>query len=113
MTPLFPPVEGFVSPARGHWALVLLAEMSFEFTDEISRHLPVVLQQVFLGLDSSNKLVFRHCRMLILNTIRMMIIGVCVTMMVVVCSDRIGCACVVLAAYSHPSICCGCTCAGG
>jgi len=63
-------------PARGHLALLLLTELSFfpKLAQELSPHLPVLLQQVFLGLDNGNSLVFGHCRLLLQNLIETLIL---------------------------------------
>ena len=72
---LMPEVSNFISPARGHLALVLIAEISFEkIATQVVNHLPVLLQQIFLGLDNINRLVYDHCRILLQNLIEMLVL---------------------------------------
>ena len=68
--------RAYVTPARGHFALLLLTELSClpSLTNELIPHLPILLQQVFLGLDHSNDIVYDHCRLLLQNLIEMLII---------------------------------------
>ncbi|KAL6050877.1 hypothetical protein QOT17_019533 [Balamuthia mandrillaris] len=64
----------YVTPARGHLALIFLAELAFEIKDEFLVHLPVILHQVFLGLDYQQSVVVEHCRMLLLNLVHSLVV---------------------------------------
>lgn len=59
--------------ARAHLALVLLAELSFELGQEFIPHLPVMLQLIFLCLDSALSTLHEHARVLLLNLVHSLV----------------------------------------
>eukprot|EP01087_Luapelamoeba_hula_P008915 TRINITY_DN2269_c1_g1_i10.p1 TRINITY_DN2269_c1_g1~~TRINITY_DN2269_c1_g1_i10.p1 ORF type:complete len:2503 (-),score=428.99 TRINITY_DN2269_c1_g1_i10:100-7608(-) len=74
LSSLMPETRDYSAPARGHLALIFLAELAFEIKDEFLGHLPVILHQVFLGLDAANSLVCDHSRVLLLNLIHSLVV---------------------------------------
>ena len=67
-------VDNFVPPARGHLALVVIAEISFILADEFEADLPLLLHHAFLGLDNSSALVVENCRTLLQNFLTSMVL---------------------------------------
>jgi hypothetical protein len=59
---------------RGHLALILLAELSYEVGTEFRQHLPVILQLVFLGFDNPQPPVYEHSRILLLNLVHSLVV---------------------------------------
>eukprot|EP01119_Soliformovum_irregulare_P020907 TRINITY_DN6840_c0_g2_i1.p1 TRINITY_DN6840_c0_g2~~TRINITY_DN6840_c0_g2_i1.p1 ORF type:complete len:2140 (+),score=665.08 TRINITY_DN6840_c0_g2_i1:103-6522(+) len=59
--------------ARGHLALIILAEISYEIGKEFIPHLPLILQLVFLGFDSPMQPLQEHTRILLLNLIKSLV----------------------------------------
>lgn len=59
---------------KGHLALILLAELSFDIGREFIPHLPLILQLVFLGFDDLQPAVYEHSRILLLNLIHSLVL---------------------------------------
>lgn len=59
--------------ARGHLALILLAELSYELGEELVPHLPILLHLSFLAFDNPQQPVHEHSRILLLNIIHSMV----------------------------------------
>ncbi|PRP83647.1 hypothetical protein PROFUN_03802 [Planoprotostelium fungivorum] len=60
---------------RGHLALVLLAELSYDIGDPFVPHLPIVLQITFMNMDNYLQPVYEHARILLLNLIHILVVG--------------------------------------
>eukprot|EP00005_Dracoamoeba_jomungandri_P002734 CAMPEP_0174260120 /NCGR_PEP_ID=MMETSP0439-20130205/8855_1 /TAXON_ID=0 /ORGANISM="Stereomyxa ramosa, Strain Chinc5" /LENGTH=2486 /DNA_ID=CAMNT_0015344291 /DNA_START=51 /DNA_END=7511 /DNA_ORIENTATION=- len=71
---LMPDVFHYTAPARGHLALIFLAELAYEIKEEFLCHLPVILHQNFLGFDNQSPVVYEHCRALLLNLIDSLVV---------------------------------------
>jgi len=95
---VMPDTATYPTPARGHLALIFLAELAFELSHEFLLHLPVIMHQVrydsvlfphclsfllnpafsvsqvFLGFDYPQQVVFEHCRLLLLNLIHSLVV---------------------------------------
>eukprot|EP01117_Protostelium_nocturnum_P013534 TRINITY_DN5056_c0_g1_i2.p1 TRINITY_DN5056_c0_g1~~TRINITY_DN5056_c0_g1_i2.p1 ORF type:complete len:2145 (+),score=361.36 TRINITY_DN5056_c0_g1_i2:746-7180(+) len=55
--------------ARGHLALILLAELSYEIGHPFIPHLHIVLHLAFLNIDNHLPTVYEHSRILLLNLV--------------------------------------------
>ena len=69
---LLPDDPNGAPPPRGHFALMLLSELGFEFGVHFKPHLAVILHQIFLGLD--NQYLYEHCTVMLLNLVHALII---------------------------------------
>lgn len=54
---------------RGHFSLILLAELSYEIVETFIVHLPIIFHLIFLGFDSLQPPVYEHSRILLLNLV--------------------------------------------
>eukprot|EP00010_Vexillifera_abyssalis_P005729 CAMPEP_0201561706 /NCGR_PEP_ID=MMETSP0173_2-20130828/78940_1 /ASSEMBLY_ACC=CAM_ASM_000268 /TAXON_ID=218659 /ORGANISM="Vexillifera sp., Strain DIVA3 564/2" /LENGTH=1424 /DNA_ID=CAMNT_0047976227 /DNA_START=597 /DNA_END=4871 /DNA_ORIENTATION=- len=64
---LLPSQSSFKRLSRGHFAIVLLSSLATEIMHTFLPYYPALLHQVILGIDFSNKVVFEHCRKLLLH----------------------------------------------
>ncbi|EGG16440.1 hypothetical protein DFA_08978 [Cavenderia fasciculata] len=63
--------------SRFQLPLIFLSEVAFEIGEEFRKHLPTLLQLIFLGLYYHQQPVHEHCRLLLLNLIRCLVIKKC------------------------------------
>lgn len=71
---VMPDIVAYSTPARGHLALIFLAELAFEVSHEFLPHLSVIMHQVFMGFDNPQSVVYEHCRLLLLNLIHSVVV---------------------------------------
>ncbi len=60
--------------SRGHLALVFLAQLTYEVVDECKKHLPIIFQLAFLGMDYPQPVVYENCRIILLNLVQNLIV---------------------------------------
>lgn len=60
--------------SRGHLALVFLAQLTYEVVDECKKHLPIIFQLAFLGMDYPQSVVYENCRIILLNLVQNLIV---------------------------------------
>ncbi len=71
---VMPDIVAYSTPARGHLALIFLAELAFEVSHEFLPHLSVIMHQVFMGFDNPQSVVYEHCRLLLLNLLHSVVV---------------------------------------
>lgn len=59
---------------RAHFILTILAQLTYETSEQFRDHLPIIFQLAFLGIDFPNPLVYEHCRIILLNVIHSLIV---------------------------------------
>lgn len=59
---------------RAHFILTILAQLTYETSEQFRDHLPIIFQLAFLGIDFPNSLVYEHCRIILLNVIHSLIV---------------------------------------
>lgn len=59
---------------RAHFILTILAQLTYETSEQFRDHLPIIFQLAFLGIDFPNLLVYEHCRIILLNVIHSLIV---------------------------------------
>jgi hypothetical protein len=59
---------------RAHYILTILAQLTYETSEQFRDHLPIIFQLAFLGIDFPNPLVYEHCRIILLNLIHSLIV---------------------------------------
>lgn len=67
-------VEGGWGLTRGHFTLVILAQLTYETSQCFREHLPIIFHLAFLGLDFRHVLVYEHCRIILLNVIHALVV---------------------------------------
>jgi hypothetical protein len=71
---LIPPLQAPWGLTRAHYILTILAQLTYETSEQFRDHLPVIFQLAFLGIDFPNPLVYEHCRIILLNVIHSLIV---------------------------------------
>eukprot|EP01122_Echinamoeba_exundans_P011512 TRINITY_DN4599_c0_g1_i1.p1 TRINITY_DN4599_c0_g1~~TRINITY_DN4599_c0_g1_i1.p1 ORF type:complete len:3193 (+),score=542.19 TRINITY_DN4599_c0_g1_i1:78-9656(+) len=67
-------VDGGWGLTRGHFTLVILAQLTYETSQCFREHLPIIFHLAFLGLDYRHVLVYEHCRIILLNVIHALVV---------------------------------------